>query len=219
MSAPRLLETMRVVEGRVPLLARHLARLAASADALGVAVDLGAVRERAEAEAAGAWGLRLTVGERGDLEIERVPLLQPLRTAWIDLEPLAEAGTPLCTHKTTARAHYAARLDRARRFGADEAILVNGRGEVTEGTRTTVWVEVDGRLWTPPLAAGGLAGVFRAEALATDPRTGERPLTPDDLRAADAVLLTNALRGWMPVRLVDPGGGSRVHPVPHPFPP
>ena len=101
------------------------------------------------------------------------------------------------------RSHYDARAERARRHGADEAILTNDRGEVVEGTFTTVWAEIDGRLWTPPLDAGGLAGVMRAHVLATDPRAGERMLTPDDLRAADALFLSNALRGWMPVRLVD----------------
>ena len=127
----------------------------------------------------------------------------PLRTAWIDPELLGEAGGPLCTHKTTARDHYRARAERARQRGADEAVLVNAAGEVTEGTRTNVWAETAGRLWTPPLASGGLAGVMRAHVLATDARAGERVLTAADLQAADALYLSNALRVWMPVRLVE----------------
>jgi len=204
-SAPRLLETMRAEDGRVALLDRHLARLAASAAAFGYPCDADAIRQRVtEAVGTGVERVRLMLGEEGDVEIQAGPLLQSgVKTVWLDPEPIEEAGTWRCIHKTTARAHYDARAERARRHGADEAILTNDRGEVVEGTFTTVWAEIDGRLWTPPLDAGGLAGVMRAHVLATDPRAGERMLTPDDLRAADALFLSNALRGWMPVRLVD----------------
>ncbi len=202
---PRLLETMRADGGRVALLDRHLARLAAAAAALGYGLDADAVRQRVERAAAGAGarGVRLTVGVGGDAEVGTWAVAdEPMRSAWVDPEPLAEAGTPLCVYKTTDRDHYRRRWDRARGHGADEAILVNAQGLVTEGTRTNVWAEVDGRLWTPPLAAGGLPGVYRAHVLATTPEAGERLLTPADLRRARAVFLSNALRGWMPVRLV-----------------
>ena len=201
---PRLLETMRADDGRVALLDRHLARLAASAAALGYPLDADAVRQRVEGAptGTGAWGVRLTVGA-SDAQVETWAMTdEPLRSAWIDPEPFAEAGTALCLHKTTSRAHYRRRWDRARARGADEAILVNANGAVAEGTRTNVWAELDGRLWTPPLAAGGLAGVYRAHVLATNPDAGERTLTAADLRRADAVFLSNALRGWMPVHLV-----------------
>lgn len=199
----RLLETMRAEDGRIALFDRHLARLAASAEALGIAVDPDAVRQRvAAALGEGIEGVRLTVGPDG-VAVETWTLeAAPFQTAWIDPEPLAEAGTWRCVHKTTARDHYRRRHDRARARGADEAVLLNARGEVVEGTRTTVWAERDGRLWTPPLAAGGLAGVMRAHVLATRPEAGERALRPVDLQTADAVYLSNALRGWMPVRLV-----------------
>ena len=203
MTAPRLLETMRAERGRIALLDRHLARLAAGADVLGYPVDLGAVRQRV-AEVVGdaeTEGVRLTVGEGGDPDVETWALAQaPFRTVWIDPEPLAEAGTLRCTLKTTDRDHYRRRFDRARQRGADEAILINDRGEVTEGTRTTVWAEIDGRLWTPPLSSGGLGGVFRAHVLATRSDTAERVLSPDDLRQSGAVWLSNALRGWMGVQ-------------------
>lgn len=217
MTAPpadlRLLETMRAEGGRVALLDLHLARLARSGAALGVPVDLDRVREAVGGAVRGRAGrggaaLRLTVGRGGDVEVEARPLPDaPFRTAWIDEASFEEAGTWVCRHKTTARAAYRARLDRALARGADEAVLVNPAGLVTEGTRTTVWAERGGRLLTPPLAAGGLGGVFRAHVLATDARAGEVDLTPDDLRAAEAVWLTNALRGWMPVRLAAPPGG------------
>ena len=208
----RLIETMRAEGGAVALLGLHLARLAASADALDFALDPDAARRAVEraVERGGGGGahvVRLTLGRGGDVAVETRPLdAAPFQTAWVDPEPFAEAGTWRTAHKTTARAAYRARADRARALGADEAVLVNLRGFVSEGTRTTVWAERGGRLLTPPLSAGGLGGVFRAHVLATDARAAEADLTPDDLRAADRVLLTNAVRGWMPVRLAAPPG-------------
>ncbi|WP_412070456.1 aminotransferase class IV [Rubrivirga sp. IMCC43871] len=223
MSAPRLLETMRADEGRVSLLDRHLARLTDSAGALGYPLDPAAARALVASRGGeGTQALRLTLGPGGDLDLSARPLASaPFETVWVDTEPLWEAGTWRCVYKTTARDHYAARAARAREHGADEAILTNLSGHVIEGTRTTVWAEIDGRLWTPPLAAGGLAGVMRAYLLDTRPEAGERTLTAGDLRVADALFLSNALRGWMPVRLVDapnPGPAPGYIPPPRPDP-
>ena len=203
--APRLIETMRAYDGRIALLDLHLARLAASADALGYRLDAEAVRQRAaRAAGPGPHVVRLTLGPAGDVDVESRALDDaPLRTAWVDPEPFWDAGSRRCAHKTTDRDHYRRRWDRARALGADEAVLVNAHGEVAEGTRTNVWARLGGRLWTPPVAAGGLAGVYRAHVLATHPNAGERTLTPSDLGRAETVFLTNAVRGWMPVRLVE----------------
>ncbi len=200
---------MRADGGRVALLDRHLARLAASADMLGYAYADGTVRQQVERADVGdgAWGVRLTLGPAGDIDLRTWPLShEPMRTAWVDPEPFAEAGGPLCVHKTTDRGHYRRRYDRALALGADEAILVNGRGEVSEGTRTTVWARLDGRWLTPPLASGGLAGVMRGHLLDAQPDHAVAVLTPGDLRQSDALALSNALRGWMPVRLLSREG-------------
>lgn len=202
----RLLETMRADDGEIALLDRHLARLGASADALGFEVDLDTVRAATEAEDVGeeTWGVRLTVGRAGDVEIRSWPLEhEPMRTAWIDPEPFDEAGGRRCVHKTTDRAHYRCRYERALALGADEAILVAPSGCISEGTRTTVWALIDGIWRTPPLADGGLAGVMRAHLLDTRPDCGTASLTPRDLTEADDLALSNALRGWMPVELLN----------------
>ena len=210
MSEPlRLLETMRAEGGRVALLDRHLARLERSAARFGYPLSTGAVRRRvaeAVADRDDTLGVRLTLGPGGEVAVETWTLAGgAFRTAALHPEPVAEAGGALCVHKTTRRGHYERRADWARARGVDEALLVNERGEVTEGTRTTVWAERAGRLWTPPLSSGGLPGVMREHLLATLPEAGEAMLSPDDLRTADALFLSNALRGWMPVILCEAG--------------
>ncbi|HEX8299753.1 MAG TPA: aminotransferase class IV [Rubricoccaceae bacterium] len=203
----KLLETMRAEDGIVALLDRHLARLAASAPVFGFAFDEAQARSAvvealAWAAPAAVHRVRLTLGD--EVYAEAVPLVgPPFRTVWLCPDPLREAGSLLCRYKTTERAHYEVPYRRALAAGADEAILVSDAGEIVEGSRTSVWVR-RGEMWlTPPLAAGGLPGVARAVFLATLPGAREARLTPDDLRTADALAVSNALRGWCPVGLLE----------------
>lgn len=81
-------------------------------------------------------------------------------------------------------------------------LFVNERGELTEGGRSNVFVRLDGRWFTPPLASGLLPGVTRG-ALLADPVLGasERILMPDELARADGLLICNALHGAVEARL------------------
>jgi branched-subunit amino acid aminotransferase/4-amino-4-deoxychorismate lyase len=79
---------------------------------------------------------------------------------------------------------------------------LNHRGEIVEGTYTNVWIRRRGQLLTPRLDASGLCGVYRAHLLATSGNAAEAVLHPEDLASAEAVMLSNAVRGLVPVRLV-----------------
>ncbi len=201
-----LLETMRWEDG-VALLDRHLARLRRSADYFDFGFDEAAVRARLDEVGAGlepgeAVRLRLTLGPKGEVGIEAGPLdAPPFRRAVVFPEP-ADPSDPFQRHKTTHRDFYERAYRWARERGFDEAILVNVAGEVVEGTRTNVVVRIGGQLVTPPLAVGGLGGVYRAHLLATG-EAAEEVLTVADLRRADAVYLSNAVRGLAEVSLAD----------------
>ena len=98
-------------------------------------------------------------------------------------------------HKTTRRelydrewAHFSETL------GSDEVIYLNERGELSEGSRTSIFVERGGALVTPLLEAGVLPGVLR-QSLLDEGRATEAILTLDDLNRADAVYLGNSVRG------------------------
>ena len=194
-----LLETMRWEDG-IALLDRHLDRLRRSAVYFEIPLDEAAVRSRlAEVgvalEPGEAYRLRLTLDRKGEVGVEVSRLdAAPFRRAAVYPEP-ADASDPFLRHKTTHRPFYERALRWARARGFDEAILVNARGEVTEGTRTNVFVRRGGRLVTPPLASGGLGGVYRAHLLATHPEAAEEVLWAADLRSADVVYLCNAVRG------------------------
>ncbi len=81
-------------------------------------------------------------------------------------------------------------------MGAEEVIYVNERGELAEGSRTTIFLERNGHLETPVLSSGLLPGTLRAELIAQG-RAVETVLTLEDLGSADAIFLGNSVRGLM----------------------
>jgi para-aminobenzoate synthetase/4-amino-4-deoxychorismate lyase len=107
-----------------------------------------------------------------------------------------DAGDVLLRHKTTARESYDAAWRAAEAQGAFDMLFCNTRGELTEGARSNVFLKLRGRWYTPPLDAGLLPGVMRTVLLA-DPQwnASEMRLTLEDLRAAEQVVVCNALRG------------------------
>ncbi|MGE5491476.1 MAG: aminodeoxychorismate synthase component I [Actinomycetota bacterium] len=199
----KLIETLRREDGRYPRLGGHLARLRRSAAWFGFPFDEAAVRQALSASPEqGTWRVRLTLDKAGAVEVTAAALgPEPAvpRFAAIARDSI-DSRDPLRGHKTTVRSAYDAALKSiAARPEIFDTIFLNERGEVAEGARSNVFVERDGVLLTPPLASGALPGVLRAELL-TAGRAREAVLTPADL--AEDFLLGNALRGFIPVRLL-----------------
>jgi len=112
-------------------------------------------------------------------------------------------ANPLAAHKTTLRAAYDDGVRAAEAAGAFDSLFFTADGRLVEGGRTSVFVELDGRWVTPPLADGALPGVMRGCLLA-DPvwAAAERSLSRHDLQRAEAIVVCNALRGVLPARLL-----------------
>lgn len=185
------------------LLTRHLDRLDASARHFGFPAPrraaLAALRNCAATASGAPRRVRLLVARTGAVRIECAPLTDlptPYRVA-LDDRPVAP-DDPFLRHKTTWRSVYDAA--RARHPEADDVILVNAQGAITESTLANVIVAMGGRLYTPPVGCGLLPGTARAEWLARG-RGRERVITAAELRAAERVWLINSVRGRWPVRV------------------
>ncbi|NJQ01103.1 branched-chain amino acid transaminase [Streptomyces sp. PLAI1-29] len=95
-------------------------------------------------------------------------------------------------------------VDEARAAGYDDAILLNGRGQVAEASTANVFAVVGGRLVTPPATAGLLEGITRDTAVTLaadllDTETDVRDLGRDELYDADEVFLTGTGAEIVPV--------------------
>ncbi len=99
-------------------------------------------------------------------------------------------------HKTTHRRWRDDALQEARAEGFDEVLFFNERGELTEGAISNVFLDIGGRLFTPPPSCGLLDGVFRRHILSDRARrAAERILRPEDIADAEGIVLTNSVRG------------------------
>lgn len=178
-------ETLITIGHRPFAVSRHIARLRQSAAVLGLRVGLpdSAIREGLDAviEAAttvvGDEQLRLRItilGGRGPagtttpagraallITASGLPGWKPTETVVTSPWPRNERS-PAAGAKTIAYAENIVVARWAVSQGAGEALLANLEGDLCEATAANVFVEHEGRLVTPSLRSGCLAGVTRA---------------------------------------------------------
>ncbi|UMY16848.1 aminotransferase class IV [Methylobacterium organophilum] len=228
-------DTALALEGRIAFEEAHIARLVAAAATLGFAVAPETIRAAMRGLAAGEAraGIRTTVtrgvGPRGILPPETAqpivfassaPLAPNFAAATLTLRTTGIARnetSPTSRLKTLGYLDAVLAIRESRAAGFDEALFLNTRGRVAcAGTGNLVALSGD-RLITPPLGEGVLAGILRGVLGDLAPNLGlvwdESPLTPEALKAAEAVFLTNSLRLVCPVtRIDDTILGSAGHP-------
>ncbi len=204
---PALIETMRLENGQVALWPLHQDRLLRSAAALGYALvpaTVDALVERACAAAPeGAFRLRLLVAADGEARLESQPLPATPEPVRLRLVPEPLIADPFwLAHKTTHRPWFAAAQAWLQAHPeVFDLVYGNIRGELCEGSRSTVYVRDANGVWlTPPLDSGLLPGVQRQALLAAG-RVREARLSVRDLHAAPALRVSNALRGWLDAAL------------------
>lgn len=198
-----LFETMHASRADgVRHLERHLHRLQTSARYFGFACDQAPLRATLAQACAGFADdaprrLRLALSQSGASSLHSAPLTPlagPVRLLLSDAP--TGADDLFLRHKTTRRARYDAGWRAAEAEAAFDTLFFNQRGELTEGGRSNVFVKLDGRWYTPPLASGVLPGVMRGVLLAdANWAARERVLTRALLEQAEDIVVCNALRG------------------------
>jgi branched-chain amino acid aminotransferase len=224
-------ETLKAVDGRPFATRRHLERLRRSAAGLDLRLSFTddelrtAMAEVLAAQPLPLARVRVTVtgglaplgSERGEDAATVVIAVGPLKDVapstavcvvpWPRNERGAMAGI-----KTTSYAENVKALAHAKARGCTEAIFPTTTDRLCEGTGSNVFVGVGGRLLTPPLSSGCLAGVTRDLVLEVTDAV-EEDISMAAFLAADEVFLTSTGRDVQPVHQVD----DRVLSVPGPL--
>jgi para-aminobenzoate synthetase/4-amino-4-deoxychorismate lyase len=199
-----LIETMRWQHGRCDLLQLHLDRLQSSAEYFHFRFDRESIQRAIERQAAGLhadipYKVRLVLDHRGACAFnspEPIPDDHPATQLRVRLCPAqVDSTNPLLQHKTTRRTFYDQAYAEALHQGFADVIFANELGHITEGAIHNIFVR-HGKQWRTPSAASGLLpGVYRRHLLTTRDNIAEANLTVKDLRCADEIWLTNAVRG------------------------
>lgn len=239
-----LFETMRVVEGKIALENFHFERLFQSMKLLGWHIPAllspsllqEAVLKICRKNKLQNARVRLQVfaGEGGAFEgtdahpqwlIECWPLESPhwvLNENGLDIGIFTLGRKAVDAFSAIKSSNYLLYLQAARyarQEKLNEVLVLNQFGRICDATISNIWCMKGEKATTPPLTEGGIAGTMRRLLLERLPHCGiavsEKALSPEELLDADAVFLSNAIRGirWvkrLEDRVFEPGMISKI---------
>ncbi|MFH1578442.1 MAG: aminotransferase class IV, partial [Candidatus Omnitrophota bacterium] len=207
----QLIETMRwSKKSGFPLLSYHFARMKSSAAYFGFSFNEGKARERLKAirkylNPAFAYRIRLLLNSGGEIRLsyQRIKNNQNRGTPEITLaRKKTDSRTDFLYHKTTNRKLYDRQYRKAKERGFFDVIFENEKNEITEGAISNIFISKAKMYYTPPVSCGLLAGVYRAYFMKKHAGfISEKVLRRKDLLQADAIYLTNAVRGVTHVKI------------------
>ena len=225
-----LFETMRCYEGKIFSLERHLRRLIKSCPVLDIEAPS---RERLEKAVLSVIqrnhltnaSLRLNVSKKKEgscvfvfaRRLSLPSLAQYKKGFSVALYEDERIGLSILNGVKSLNHYFYSRLShRARREGYDEALFLNCRGEVVEGSRTNIFLVKGHKISTPGFSCGCLPGVTRAIVIELLKRlkipVTERKVFPQELIRQDELFMTNSLIEVMPVTRLEkqPVGTGRA---------
>lgn len=222
-----LFETILVIDGEMIRFDEHLGRMTRACETIGVlppAASLARTVAAAALEAArakqGRAAVRLSVTAGSGRGLDRAFPAEGRLLASATASPLAAGPvslatsairrnetSPLSRMKTLSYLDNVLARREARAAGADEALMLNGRGEIACAAAANVFWVQDGRLFTPALECGVLDGILRAAVIVAARSLGaetvEAAAPPQALERAEGMFLTNSLIGVRRVEALD----------------
>ncbi|MBB3210818.1 para-aminobenzoate synthetase/4-amino-4-deoxychorismate lyase [Herbaspirillum sp. Sphag1AN] len=188
----------------------HLQRLQASAAYFDFSWDTSAIRQALAAHcrqlpAAQAHRLRLELSHDGKIKLQSGELkaLPAIVKVFIAAHR-SDSHDLFLRHKSSVREHYDQAWKEAEQRGGFDMLFFNEHDQLTEGGRSNVFVELDGRWFTPPLSAGALPGVMRSVLLQdAQLNATERQISRAELLRATRLIVCNTLRGAVNAELVN----------------
>jgi branched-chain amino acid aminotransferase len=239
-------EALRTYGGVPFALREHLERLARSAKRALIEMPVSLETFSAEIDATlraannaeSYLRLLLTRGRGTALGLDPSLARAPLRVVLVmELSPLPSAmyehgvgvitfrtqrvadSTPASGAKLSNYMVAVLAMEEVRRAGAEEALVLDAKGRVVEGTTSNVFFVKNGLLVTPPEEAGILMGITREKILGLAAQAGikveEKSFFPKELVDADEAFISSSIREIAPVVTVDGAtvGDGRPGPV------
>lgn len=186
----KLIETIKVQNKALFLGKEHLQRMKKSAEVLGFKFNDELFKLKPEKDGM----LRIILSKDGSYELEyknleRTPVYN-VKFSDITLN----SNNKMLQHKTTFRPWYEQSAQKIRNGEIYDEIFFNEKGELTEGSRTNILLEIDGKFYTPPLSCGLLNGILRQNLIDCGV-CSEKVLYKEDVLKAENIYCINSVRG------------------------
>ena len=110
-------------------------------------------------------------------------------------EGIFKANDSIANLKTSNALIYAIAAKQAKINKWNDALILNSKGTIIESVIANIFWIKDSIIYTPPLIDGCVAGIMRRYIIKNIPAIIEKPLTKEELGAADEIFLSNAIKG------------------------
>jgi branched-subunit amino acid aminotransferase/4-amino-4-deoxychorismate lyase len=162
---------------------------------------LQALQEVKSGLGAGKWKIRLCLESDGEVEVFPEKISVVTSPVAVTISPYrVDSRDPFLYYKTTRRPLYERERVRLAKEGFFDALFLNTRGEMTEGTITNLFIQLNGTLYTPPVGCGLLPGILRQQLIRAG-RVKEKIILLEETMAAEKVYVGNSVRGLLEAQL------------------
>lgn len=192
----QLVETMLVENGKIKYKKEHFNRLKKTVKKLEFKFNSDILKIKPKKDGI----LRLLLNKEGSFETQYLPL-NPIQTSKVSISKVqTNYKEPLLYHKTTYRPWYDDAMEKIKQEEVFDEIFFNEKGELTEGARSNIILQVEGKWYTPPINCGLLNGILRQE-LIKQKKLSEKILYLEDLKQAEKIFCINSVRGIVEVEV------------------
>lgn len=190
----QIIETVKIENNSILFEKEHFKRMQKTAEHFGFKFKTPEIAKTDDGM------LRILLNRDGEIKTE-LKRITPAKTSKIAISPIIQnSKNEFLYYKTTYRPWYYDSFQRIKNGEIYDEIFFNEKGELTEGARSNIVLQLNGNLYTPPVQCGLLNGVFRQELLKNNKCT-EKILYKKDLEKAEKIFCVNSVRGMVEIRL------------------
>lgn len=191
----QIIETVKIEKNSILFEKEHFERMQKTAEHFGFKFKTPEIAKTDDGM------LRILLNRDGEIKTE-LKKITPAKTFKIAISPIIQnSKNEFLYYKTTYRPWYYDSFQRIKNGEIYDEIFFNEKGELTEGARSNIVLQLNGNLYTPPVQCGLLNGVFRQELLKNNKCT-EKILYKKDLEKAEKIFCVNSVRGMVEVLFI-----------------
>lgn len=191
----QIIETVKIENNSILFEKEHFERMQKTAEHFGFKFKTPEIAKTDDGM------LRILLNRDGEIKTE-LKKITPAKTSKIAISPIIQnSKNEFLYYKTTYRPWYYDSFQRIKNGEIYDEIFFNEKGELTEGARSNIVLQLNGNLYTPPVQCGLLNGVFRQELLKNNKCT-EKILYKKDLEKAEKIFCVNSVRGMVEVLFI-----------------